>query len=1168
MKHPFKFRESTKVNSSIAYLFQTGACNRLLVLAIFFIIIITPPRSFAQDSKISKPVFKFQHISRELSNNQVFTIFQDQSGFFWVGTLGGLHRVRGEEYDLFVSSKDTTSIHDSRVEKLFEDKNGNLWIGTHDGLSRYNPNTNSFIRFETDNELVDPLDPNTNRIKEIIEDEDGTLWVASQRTGLSYFDEKRQCFVSYFTKRIGNAIGTTNLTAICPDRNGILWIGTLDDGMKKLNTKTGEVIHFRHDPKNSKTIAGNYISSIVLDQKNTVWVGTNYWGVDRMEAAGSSINFVHYKHNPHVPNTLGNNDVRMLFVDSQNNVWSCNENGGLNLYSAAYDVFFSYMPDPLDPFSIFSNSYWCVYEDHQGKLWLGSSLNGIDVIDKNFSKFNHYYKASVTGSSINNDIIRGFYEDKDENWWIATDGGGLNFFDRKNNLYTPYQHDPTNPRSIQSNAVLTICEVNNELWVGTWQGGINILDASRKTFRQIEAGNKNLRSIFNLIKDSKGNVWASTYGGGITKFNLESKTTRTYLNSPSDVNSLSSNITPVIIEDSEGNIWVGTQDSGINLMKADDIEKGVFQRFTMNPRDSLSLQSKLINDIFEDSKKNVWVATSSGLSKFIKEKGGFITYNVNHGLATDQIKSIIEDDKGFLWIGTTKGISKFDPRHESFINHDKSDGLQEGEFSRYGVYKTSRGELLFGGTHGFNTFFSDSIERNEYIPPVFITGLRVFNKPVLPGDAYSILSRPITQLEEIELPYAYSVFTVEFMAVNYMMPKKIRYAYKLEGLENNWNYVDNQNAATYTNLEPGQYFFHVKASNEGGMWTEDGKILKIIITPPVWKTWWLRAIVIIGFIFSVYLAIYFRVRQLRKKNIELETRVNDRTSQLRGLIRELQEKQNEIAATNEELTSALEDLVEQKGKVETINNELKSAHEELLTVNNQLDERVHERTLKLLKANQELDRFVYSASHDLSAPLKSILGLIQLTRLENKNEELSNHLEHMQKSVLKLDGVINSLTQFSRNMGHALIKQEIIFDEMIEEVLDELKYPFHADKVKIIKNYKAADYITTDYLRLKIILSNLISNALKYRNNIDSQSFVEITFENVGIHPRIQIKDNGIGISKENQAKVFDMFFRATLQSTGSGLGLYIVKETVEKLGGTVTLDSVPGNYTLFVVTL
>jgi len=603
-------------------------------------------------------------------------------------------------------------------------------------------------------------------------------------------------------------------------------------------------------------------------------------------------------------------------------------------------------------------------------------------------------------------------------------------------------------------------------------------------------------------------------------------------------------------------------------MEKNKIEEGVFRRFIPNTQDTTSLQSKLVNDIFEDSKRNIWIATSGGLSKFIKDKSTFRTYTTKHGLASDHIKSIIEDTKGYLWIGTTKGISKFDPESESFINYDKRDGLQVGEFSRYCAYKTRSGELLFGGTQGFNAFIPDSIHRNNFIPPVYITGLRVFNKPVSVGDNNSFLPKHITQLDELTLPHTASVFTLEYIALNDLLPEKNQYAYRLEGLESQWNFMDDQHSATYTNLDPGVYYFHVKATNNDGVWGGDGRVLKIIITPPFWKTWWFKTLLIATLIACVYLVIYNRVRHLRRKNIELETRVNDRTAQLRGLIKELQGKQDEIETTNEELTSTLEDLVEQKGKVETINNELTQAHEEVLTINNELDERVHERTLKLVKANQELDRFVYSASHDLSAPLKSILGLIQLTRLENKNEELTNHLEHMQKSVLKLEAVINSLTQFSRNMGHALIKQEFVFDEMIEEVLDELKYPFQSDKVKIIKLYNPSDSVNSDYLRVKIILSNLISNALKYKNIHNPDSFVEISFCKMDERDRISIKDNGIGISKENQVKVFDMFFRATMQSNGSGLGLYIVKETVEKLGGEITVDSNPGNYTLFTVTL
>jgi ligand-binding sensor domain-containing protein/signal transduction histidine kinase len=1124
-------------------------------------------KTFGQEP-IQRPAIKFQHINRELSNNQVFTILQDRAGFFWIGTIGGLHRLRGNDYDLFTASKDSTSLHDNRVEEIFEDTRGRLWIGTYDGVSRYNPDTDDFIRYETPSDITNPLDPNMNRIKEIVEDKNGTIWVGSQRSGLFYFDEKSQSFVSLFTKATGNLLGTTNVTAIRPDEDNILWIGTLNDGLKKLDTKKKEVVHFRHQNKDEGSIAGNSIASIAIDKKGNVWVATYYWGVDRIAYEGSSVRFVHYRHDPKNPNSLGNNDPRVLYVDSKNNLWSCNENGGISLYSEKHDVFFTYLPDPLDPFSISSNSYWCTYEDRQGRLWFGSPLNGIDVIDKNLNKFDHYYKSSTSGKSLSNDIVRGFYEDKDGNLWIATDGGGLNFLDRKTNTYKAYRHELGNPKSIQSDAVLSICEVNNELWVGTWQGGINVLDEKRKSFRQIEPGNENLRSVFKVIKASDGSVWACGYDGGIQHFDATHKIVRSYLNDPSNPSSVSSNIVPIIIEDSDGNIWAGTQDSGVSLMKKENIEKGIFQRFGLSENDSLGLPSKLINDIFEDSKKNIWIATAGGLSKYSKTKNIFKNYSTKNGLAVDHIKSIIEDNKGFLWIGTAKGISKYNPFNETFINYDTEDGLQRGEFSRYGVYKTRNGELIFGGTNGFNAFYPDSIRNRNFFPPVYITGLRVFNKPVLVGDKDSVLPKPILRLDEITVPYDYSVFTLEFAALNNIMPDKREYAYKLEPLESNWNFVGNQHTATYTNLDPGEYHFRVKASNDDGAWEEDEKTLKITVTPPFWRAWWFKILLITFLSSSIYVAIYMRVRHLRKKNIKLEARVNDRTAQLRGLINELQEKQNEIASTNEELTSTLEDLVVQKNKVESINNDLKSAHEELLAINNQLDERVNERTLKLVKANQELDRFVYSASHDLSAPLKSILGLIQLTRLENKNEELTNHLDHMQKSVLKLEGVINSLTQFSRNMGHAIVKQEFIFDEMINEVLDELKYPFHTDKVKIIKDYNASAFIISDYLRLKIILSNLISNALKYKKSNGSDSFVYISYQNNNESNVIQIKDNGIGISTENQLKVFDMFFRATLQSNGSGLGLYIVKETVEKLGGKITLESAPSSYTMFTVVL
>ncbi|HEY3404827.1 MAG TPA: two-component regulator propeller domain-containing protein [Ohtaekwangia sp.] len=1117
-------------------------------------------------AQINPATFKFQHLNKELNNNQVFSICEDRYGYLWIGTLSGLHRYDGEDFEVYFTSNDTASIQENRIETILEDTKGNLWIGTYDGICRFNRDQNNFIRYKTESDLTNPLDPNTNRIREIVEDDNGRIWVASQRNGLFYFDENQQTFVP-FSKKGDDLIKTTHLSALCKGRNNVLWVGTVENGLIKLDVTNHKASHYRPDPNDPESLADRDVSSIVIDKDNVLWIGLSFFGVDRLVEQDQKMIFKHYRYDKNNPATLANDFIKALYVDKSNRLWSCNENGGMNLYDPGIDNFIRFKPDPLNRFGVYSTSYWCASEDTQGRLWLGSSLDGIDVWDKYLLKFNLHQKS--TGGLTNN-IVRAFFEDRDGNLWLATDGGGLNFLDRESEKFSVFQHDPANQKTIRSNSVLAICEDNDGLlWIGTWQGGINLLDRKKKTFTSFEPDNANLRSVFNIVKDKEGNLWICTYDGGVSLFNWKTKTLRTYRNEPNNAQSLSNNIVPVILEDTEGNIWFGTEDSGLNLLKRAEIQQGIFQRFLPDPQDSASLPAKLVNHIFEDSRKNIWLATGGGLSRYIPESGTFKTYTSRHGLPTDHVKSIAEDNHGHLWLGTVKGITKFDPLAGIAIsNYDSKDGLQRGEFSRYSVYKTRKGELLFGGSNGYNSFIPDSVQNNPFAPKIYLTGLKIFNKPISSNDTDSVLPRHIMELDAITLSHEHSVFTLDFIAINFTHAEKNQYAYRLEGLEKDWNYVGNQHSATYTNLDPGEYFFHVKASNNDGVWNEEGRIIRIVITPPYWKTWWFKAIIAIVILVGIYLVVYLRITRLRKKNTELETKVNERTAQLKELVKELQQKQDEIETTNEELTSTMEDLFVQKNHVELVNNKLKQTHEELVKTNNELDERVQERTTKLVKANQELDRFVYSASHDLSAPLKSILGLIQLTKIENKSNELQFHLDHMQKSVMKLEGVIKSLTQFSRNMGHKIMHQEFKFGELVDEVLDELKYPFHAEEISIIKKFGNDDILKSDYLRVKIILTNLISNSFKYRNEQGNHSYVEIGFSQTNGYAIIEVKDNGIGISRENQDKVFNMFYRATDQSKGSGLGLYIVKETVEKLEGEISIQSELGQFTIFTVKL
>jgi len=354
----------------------------------------------------------------------------------------------------------------------------------------------------------------------------------------------------------------------------------------------------------------------------------------------------------------------------------------------------------------------------------------------------------------------------------------------------------------------------------------------------------------------------------------------------------------------------------------------------------------------------------------------------------------------------------------------------------------------------------------------------------------------------------------------------------MENFENEWNEVGNQNSATYTSLDPGEYVFRVRGSNNDGLWNDEGAAIRVVITPPFWQTAWFKFLGAFLLVTGVYLVVYFRVRNLRKINLELEEKVGERTSQLKDLIDELQKKQEEIK-----------------------------------TINDQLDKRVQERTSKLVNANEQLDRFVYSASHDLSAPLKSILGLIHIAKLEQNTSLLYQYLEHMESSVSKLENVIFHLTQFSRNLS-PVIQSEFAFKDIVDEVLHDLKYFMSLDNLRIIRKYCERDVIYADFLRLKIILTNLITNAIKYRDRMKTETQISICYKASGNQYIIEVEDNGIGIETKYHDKIFDMFFRGTTSSEGSGLGLFIVKDTVEKLNGHIDLVCEPGIMTRFTITL
>jgi hypothetical protein len=322
-------------------------------------------------------------------------------------------------------------------------------------------------------------------------------------------------------------------------------------------------------------------------------------------------------------------------------------------------------------------------------------------------------------------------------------------------------------------------------------------------------------------------------------------------------------------------------------------ESGEIDRFMHDEKDSTSLIKNSINVVFEDSKKRLWVSgDGDGLNLFNRKTKSFTHYTTEQGLPDNSLVGILEDEHGNLWISSHNGISKatIDSTNSingkldlTFRNYTVQDGLQGKVFNRWAYYKSRTGEMYFGGLNGFNVFHPDSIKDNSYIPPVHITDFLLFNKPVIIGAKGSPLQKHISQTKKLVLNYDQTNFTFKFIALNYIFSEKNQYAYIMEGFEKDWNYVGNKKEAVYTNLDPGEYTFRVKASNNDGIWNEEGTSIKIIILPPWWNTWWFYSfilVVMIGFVFGLY---RWRVWQLLAREKMLKANVKEAVAKIKVL---------------------------------------------------------------------------------------------------------------------------------------------------------------------------------------------------------------------------------------------------------------------------------------------
>ena len=773
--------------------------------------------------KAQRLLFHHLNVENGLSQNSVIAIVQDNRGFMWFGDRYGLNRYDGENFRMYRNNyADSTTISDDYITTLFCDARHTLWVGTTNGLNRYDPERDAFNR----------VFPGEN-INCLYQDNQGTLWVGAadglfKKTGTGFTPVLRGSVVR----------------AVYEDHQGYLWVGATT-GLLRLEPAPGGY-HIQR-------VTDDHITSIREDeeQPRNLWIGTANGGLNKYDpATGTFHAFTHQNSG------LINNNVRTICPDPSGRLWIGTQEG-LTIFDPRSGQFTAYQHDPGDPESLSQNSIYSIFPDASGSMWIGTYFGGVNVVYSHATPFT-VSKSEKDRSSLDNNVVSGFAEDAAHNLWIGTEGGGLNYWDRARNTFIAYKNVPGDPTSLGSNLVKVVYrDKDGNIWVGTHAGGLDLLDPVHGRFHRFlyNAQDPTLNSeVEAILEDSQGRFWI-----GAEDSLYVYKRTGSSLSPYPGISPL--NETPavrVLFEDSRHNVWMASTRALYVLRNGQTTFQAVLQAKGNN-----SFHSNFVNCIREDDRGRLWIGLyGAGLTTYDPATGKFNTYTQKDGLPNDNVLGIEEDNNGQLWISTDNGLSRFDPVSGVFKNYTASDGLAGSGFNYNSHFKDSRGELFFGGFNGFTSFFPAQIETNNDIVPLVFTSLDLFNKPVSIGGG--ILDRSIGFTDHIRFHYDQDGFTIHFALLNFIKPEKNRYAYKMDGVDKDWN-LGAAASATYTGLPPGDYLFWVKGANNDGVWSKPAA-LRITILPPFWKTWWAYCFYALALAALVFLIVrYFFLRELLKR---------------------------------------------------------------------------------------------------------------------------------------------------------------------------------------------------------------------------------------------------------------------------------------------------------------
>lgn len=1030
--------------------------------------------------------FKHYTISDGLSISYVKEIIRDKKGYLWIATSNGLNKFDGYDFKIYKNNhSDKNSINDNDIQCIYEDSKGNIWIGLQNGIfSKYDPITDKFNNYSY---ILNKSDKSNDvSINGIVEDKNGNLWIAADRCGLfCYNPTTNECYET------GKGLSYNSITSLAIGKDNCIWITTWGGGFNCYDPQNKTFRYYLTGNNPSEDPRCRFLTCQFHDSDGNIWVGSSHSGLYLLET--DTYQITHYDNTSGDGKGLNNETVYDIKESNDGNLWIATKNGMSIFYKNKKK--FKYIVAGNGRWNLNTNIITCTCTDKSGGIWLGTN-NGIYYHNPLMMKFKNY-DIREWGKSENDEYIHSVIKTKSGKILVKGDND-LYIFDEEANTHKPVRLVNSRFKHIKQMTLLEDSKGN--IWIGNNSEYLGKYDLETDSYEEImmESDNKNhiqFRRINTFYEDTDGSLWIGTEIGALNYKPKENKFTALFQSK--DLIFAEDKVN-AILRDSYGELWFGTKRG----LKRYDKDNKLIEHYVRNDNQSQSISNNTITSIYEDKDKVLWVGTQGGLHQFNRQDNSFNLITRPGKNFGDPIMGIVEDESNNLWLSSTIGIIRFNYKNNSFHVYNEADGLQSNEFNMNVFSKGRDGEIIFGGINGFNTFYPQTIKADTLVPDIYVTDFQISNQP----SPQKIID--IRKKEKVVLRHWQSTFSFQFVAIDYLAPANNKYAYKLEGFNEEWVYTSSNNRiATYTNIPPGNYKFKVKASNSDEIWNEKGIEIGIEILPPIWKTWWAYMLYTIAFISIIVFIFYYYLNKEREKaKIELERLETKRQHELDELKLQLFASISHEFRTS--LTLILGPLEQIKEKITDYDNKqllevMQRSGNRLMRLINQLLD------FRKLEANKMT---VKPTSQDIVSFIKEIYDIFTY------HAKLKNINYHYQSS------------------------------------LEKLFMNFDKDKVdKIIYN----------------LLSNAF-NYTSSGGSISV--ILDKTYINDRMYISIEVKDSGIGIPSNELDKIFTLFYQVkdseSKKSIGTGLGLNLTKELTQIIGGQIKVESEQGKGSSFTVTI